>query len=67
MKLADCATHLYALESAVYMTAGLADFQVEIKNIRIRLGTPACLRKYDYQLGDHKYLENSPGTKNLEL
>ena len=28
-KLSDCATHLYALESATYMAAGLSDYQVK--------------------------------------
>ncbi len=28
-KISDCATHLYALESAIYMAAGLSDYQVE--------------------------------------
>ena len=29
-KLSDCATHLFALESAIYMSAGLADYQVKL-------------------------------------
>ena len=28
-KLSDCATHLYGLESAIYMAAGLSDYQVK--------------------------------------
>ena len=36
-KLSDCATHLYGLESAIYMAAGLSDYQVKLN----------CLHKLD--------------------
>ena len=73
-RLGDAASHLYALESMVFMTAGISDNQ---KDIDVNLETAACKRFANKTinivtenclsvLGSRGYLENSPDRKFAE-